>query len=43
VARELAENELGLVGIQNVRWDKSGTERAENYNLFKEKEIKFIN
>jgi hypothetical protein len=33
VARELGECKLDLVGVQ-VRWEKGGTERAEDYTLF---------
>jgi exonuclease III len=34
VARELRKYKLDLVGVQEVRWDKGGTERAEDYTLF---------
>jgi exonuclease III len=34
VARELEKYKLALVGVQEVRWDKSGTERAEDYKFF---------
>jgi hypothetical protein len=34
VARELGKYELDLVGIQEVRWDKGGTEWAEDYTFF---------
>jgi hypothetical protein len=34
VARELGEYELDLVGVQEVRWDKGGTEREEDYTFF---------
>jgi exonuclease III len=34
VARELGKYKLDLVGVQEVRQDKGGTERAENYTLF---------
>jgi exonuclease III len=33
VARELGKNKLDLVGIQEVRWEKGGTERAEDYTF----------
>jgi len=34
----------GLVGVQDVGWDKGGTVRAEDYNYFLcEKEAKIIN
>jgi exonuclease III len=34
VARELAKYKLDLVGVQEVRWDKGGPERAEDYTFF---------
>jgi exonuclease III len=34
VARELGKYKLDLVGVQEVRWEKGGTERAEVYNFF---------
>jgi hypothetical protein len=34
VARELENYKLVLVGVQEVRWDKGGTERAEEYAFF---------
>jgi exonuclease III len=34
VARELGKHTLHLVGVQEVRWDKGGTERAEDYTFF---------
>jgi exonuclease III len=34
VARELGKYKLDLLGVQEVRWDKGGTERAEDYTLF---------
>jgi exonuclease III len=34
VARELGKYKLDLVGVQEVRWEKSGTERAEDYTFF---------
>jgi hypothetical protein len=37
-ARELARYKLDLVGVQEVRWDKEGTERAGDYNFHYEKE-----
>jgi hypothetical protein len=30
---ELARYKLGLVGVQEVRWDKGGTVRAPGYNF----------
>ena len=34
VIRELARYKLDLLGVQEVRWDKGGTVRAEDYNFF---------
>jgi exonuclease III len=34
VARELGKYKLDLVGMQEVRWDKGSTERAEDYTFF---------
>jgi exonuclease III len=34
VAKELGKYKLDLVGVQEVRWDKGGTERAEDYIFF---------
>jgi exonuclease III len=34
VARELEKYKLYLVGVQEVRGDKGGTERAEDYTFF---------
>jgi exonuclease III len=34
VARELGKYKLDLVDVQEVRWDKGGTERAEDYTFF---------
>jgi exonuclease III len=34
VAGESGKYKLDLVGVQEVRWDKGGTERAENYTFF---------
>jgi exonuclease III len=36
VARELGKYKLDLGGVQEVRWDKGGTERAEDYTFFYE-------
>ena len=33
-ARELTRCKLDLVGVQEVRWDKGGTVRAEDYIFF---------
>jgi exonuclease III len=34
VARELDMFKLDLVGVQEVRWEKGGTERAQDYTFF---------
>jgi exonuclease III len=34
VAKELGKYKLDLVGVQDVRWDKGGTEQAEDYTFF---------
>jgi exonuclease III len=34
VARELGKYKLDLVGVQEVRWDKGGTEQADDYTFF---------
>jgi hypothetical protein len=34
VAKELRKNKLDLVGVQDVRWEESGTERADDYIFF---------
>jgi exonuclease III len=34
VARELRKYKLDLVGVQEVRWETGGTERAEDYTYF---------
>jgi hypothetical protein len=34
LARELGQYKLDLVGMQVVRWEKSGTEWAEDYTFF---------
>jgi hypothetical protein len=34
VARELGKYKLDLKSVQGVRWEKQGTERAEDYTFF---------
>jgi exonuclease III len=34
VARRLGKYKLDLEGVQEVRWDKDSTERAEDYTFF---------
>jgi exonuclease III len=33
-ARELGKCKLDLVGVQEVRWEKGSTKRAEDYTFF---------
>jgi len=33
-ARDLARNNLDVVGVQKVRWDKGGMVRAGDYSFF---------
>jgi exonuclease III len=34
VTREVGKYKLDLVGVQGVRWETGGTERAEDYTFF---------
>jgi hypothetical protein len=34
VARELRKYKLDLWDVQEIRWEKGGTERAEDYTFF---------
>jgi hypothetical protein len=34
IVRELGKYKLDLLGVQEVRWEKGGTERAEDYTCF---------
>jgi hypothetical protein len=34
VARGLGKYTLGIMGVQEVRWEKGGTEQAEDYTYF---------
>jgi exonuclease III len=34
VARELGKYKLDLVGVQEVKWEKGGTKRADDYMFF---------
>jgi hypothetical protein len=34
VARELGKYKIDLVGVQEVRWEKGGTERAQDCTFF---------
>jgi len=43
VATEIARSKLDLVGVEEVRWDKGGTVKAEDYNFSMEEETKIIN
>jgi exonuclease III len=37
VAGKLGKHKLDLVGVQEVRWEKGGTKRAEDYTFFYQK------
>jgi hypothetical protein len=41
-ARELGKYKLDLAGVQEVRWDKGDTERAEDIRSSMEKGMKII-
>jgi hypothetical protein len=43
VIEEISKYKLDLVGVQEVRWDGSGTERAGEYTFFMEKGMKIMN
>jgi hypothetical protein len=34
VAREIGKYKLDLMDVREVKWDKEGTERAEDYTFF---------
>jgi hypothetical protein len=34
VARELGKYKLDLEGVEEIRWEKSGTEQAKDYTFF---------
>jgi len=42
-ARELWRYKLDLVGVQEVKWDRGGTVRAGDCNVFYGKETEIIN
>jgi hypothetical protein len=42
VAREPGRYKLNLLGVQEVRWEKGGTEWAEDYTFSMEKGMKNI-
>jgi hypothetical protein len=42
VVRELGKYKLDTVGGQEVRWEKGGTERAEDYTFFYGREVGII-
>jgi exonuclease III len=42
VASELVKYKLDLVGVQEVRWEKGGTQRAEDCTFFMEKGMGII-
>jgi hypothetical protein len=41
-AREGGKYKLDLVGVWEVRWEKGGTERAEDYKFLIEKGMRII-
>jgi exonuclease III len=43
VGEEISKYKLDLVGVQEVRCDKGGTERAGEYTFFNGKEMKLMN
>jgi hypothetical protein len=43
VSKELARYKLNLVGVQEVRWEGSGTEPAGAYTFFMEREMRIMN
>jgi hypothetical protein len=43
VSRELSRYNLGLVGVQEVRWKCGGTETAENKHFSMERRMKIMN
>jgi exonuclease III len=43
VGEEMSKYKLDLVGIQEVRWDAGGTERAANIHFSMEKRMKIMN
>jgi hypothetical protein len=42
MARELGKCKLDLVGIQEVTWEKDGTEQAEDYTFFYKEGMRII-
>jgi hypothetical protein len=43
VGEEISKYKLDLAGVQEVRWDGGGTERAANIHFPMEKAIKIMN
>jgi hypothetical protein len=43
VGEGISKYRLDLVGVQEVRWDRGGTERAGEYTFFHGKGIKIMN
>jgi hypothetical protein len=43
VAKEISKYKLDLVGIQEVRWDRGGTEPAREYTFFYRKGYEIMN
>jgi hypothetical protein len=43
VGEEISKSKLDLVGVQKVRWDGGGTDRAGEYTFCMEKGMKIMN
>jgi hypothetical protein len=41
-ARELGKYKLHLVGVEEVRWEKGGTEQAEDFTFSMQQGMKII-
>jgi hypothetical protein len=42
VAKEISKYKLDLVGVQEVTWDRGGTEPADEYTFFMERRMRII-
>jgi hypothetical protein len=43
VSKEPSNNKIDLMGAQEVRWDRGGTEPTGEYTFFYGKEMRIIN
>jgi hypothetical protein len=43
VAAEISKYKLDLVGVQEVRWDRGGTEPASEYTFSMERGMRIMN